>query len=143
MKRKGRKGLFARLRFWLGGLVVLLVAIVVAGYAVVSSYDFEELRSEIERQAQAATGRKLTISGPIDLKVSLTPAITLEGVTFANADWGSRPAMATVKRFELEVALLPLLTGKLVAKRLVLVEPDILLETGPQGEGNWNFEGTT
>lgn len=118
-------------------LVVLVVAVLVAGYAVLATMDFENLRGVIEAEASKATGRDLVLAGPIDLAVSFSPAIALEDVQLANADWGSRPEMATFDRLEVEVALLPLLSGEIAVRRLTLVGPDILLETDPQGRGNW------
>lgn len=49
--------------------------------------------------------------------------------------------MAIVKRIEAEVGLLPLLTGTVEVRRLVLVEPDILLELDEKGVPNWQFSG--
>jgi len=118
-------------------LVVLVVAVLVAGYAVLATMDFENLRGVIEAEARKATGRDLVLAGPIDLAVSFSPAIALEDVQLANADWGSRPEMVTFDRLEVEVALLPLLSGEIAVRRLILVKPDILLETDPQGRGNW------
>ncbi len=47
--------------------------------------------------------------------------------------------MATLQRLEAQVALLPLLQRRLEIDRLVLVRPDILLETDAQGRPNWRF----
>ena len=122
------------------GLVVAAAAVIVAVYAVLANLDFEDLRVLAQDQVRETTGRELVIAGDVDLKISLDPAITMEQVTFANAPWGSREAMMTVKRFELEVRLLPLLSGDIVVKRLVVVQPDILLETNAEGLGNWVFD---
>ncbi len=133
---------FRRLR-WLRRILVatvaLGVALLVAGYAILASLDFEDLRDVLQTAAREATGRELVISGAVDLRISLQPAITLEEVSFANAAWGSRPNMMTVRRLELEAALLPLLSGKIRVKRLVLIEPDILLESDATGRANWLF----
>jgi len=117
----------------------LAAAAAVAVYATLSSLEFEELRGIAETQVLQMTGRELKVAGPIDLQISLSPAIALDDVSFANAPWGSRPAMVTIKRLELEVALWPLLLGDVRIRRLVLVEPDILLETDRNGRGNWLF----
>lgn len=117
----------------------LVAAAAVAVYATLSSLEFEELRGIAESEVRQATGRELKVAGPIDLQISLSPSIALDDVSFANAPWGSRPAMATVKRLELEVSLLPLLLGDVRIRRLVLVEPDVLLETDRDGRGNWLF----
>ena len=82
-----------------GGLVVVLVGVVVSGAAILSSMDFDEYKGLIAEQAKSATGRDLQIAGDLNLEISLNPAIAVDGVTFANADWGSKPAMLTVERF--------------------------------------------
>jgi len=132
-----------KIKWILTGLLALVVAVVVAGVAILSTMDFEDLRGVIEAEAEKATGRKLTIAGDIDLEISFSPAIAVEDVRFANADWGSRPELVSVQRLELEVALLPLFSGDIQVKRLVIVAPDILLETDAQGRGNWEMAGTT
>lgn len=131
-----------KIKWILTGLLALVVAVVVAGVAILSTMDFEEYRGVIEAEAEKATGRKLTIAGAIDLDISLSPAIAIEDVRFANADWGSRPELISVQRFELEVALVPLLSGDIQVKRLVVVAPDILLETDAEGRGNWEMAGS-
>lgn len=130
-----------KLKWFVTGLAALVVAVVVAGYVVLSTMDFEDLRDRIQAEAKAATGRDLKIAGEIDLAVSLTPAIAIEQVSFANAAWGSRPEMVTLDRFEVEVALLPLLSGDVDIRRLVVVRPNILLETDAEGRANWSLEG--
>lgn len=128
-----------KIKWIASSLAALVVAVLVAGYAILATLDFEDLRGVIEAEAEKATGRELVLAGPIDLAISFTPAIALADVRFANADWGSRPQMATLERLEVEVALLPLLSGDIAVRRLVLVKPDILLETDAQGRGNWTL----
>ncbi len=123
----------------LGGIVIGLVALVVAGVAILKSLDFNDYKGVIAEQVKAATGRELAITGSLELDVSLNPALTLEGLSFANAAWGSRPAMVGLERLEAEVELLPLLTGDVRVKRLVLIGLDVLAETDARGRGNWVF----
>ncbi len=135
-KRRGR------LRRLLSVTVALIVAVLVAGYAIVSSLDLQKVAAFAKQEVKGATGRDLLVEGPIELSVSLTPSIDLQDVRFANAPWGSRPEMMTLKRLEIEVELLPLLFGDVVVRRLVAVAPDLLLESDAQGRGNWEFEAT-
>jgi uncharacterized protein involved in outer membrane biogenesis len=121
------------------GVLGLIAAIVVVGVILLSTFDVEDYRDVIQAQAEKATGRELTLAGPMDLSISLTPSITVEQVSFANAPWGTRPEMVTMKRFELQIALIPALSGEIRVQRIVLVKPDILLETNTDGEGNWQI----
>lgn len=99
----------------------------------------EVLRPRLIAAVEQATGRRLTLSGPLRIRLSLVPAVTLEGVALSNAPGGSRAEMLTARRVEVELALLPLLQRRLAFESLTLVEPDLLLEVGPEGTGNWRF----
>lgn len=122
-----------------GGVAVLLVAIVVAGVAILSTLDFNDYKGLVAEQAKKATGRDLVIAGDLNLEISLNPAIAVNGVTFANANWGSRPDMVRIDRFAAEVSLIPLLSGQVVINRLLLEGVDLLAETDKNGLGNWEF----
>lgn len=114
-----------------------IVALAVAGVAMLMALDVSQYRGVIERQAEAATGRALSIAGPMDLSISLQPAVVLEDVSFANAAWGSRQHMVTAERIEAQVDLIPLLSGEIKVTRLVLVRPTVTLEVDKDGRGNW------
>ena len=125
---------------WVLGAILLLVVLPLAGAAVfLATFDPASQKPRIEAAVQAATGRALTLAGPIGLKLALVPTVTLEDVTLANAPGGSRPEMARIRRVEVELALLPLLSRQVEVKRLVLQAPDILLETDAEGRPNWAF----
>lgn len=117
---------------WSIGLLIVII------YIILVSYDFNRLKPRISQAIREATGRELTLGGDVKIGIGLSPSLKVEKVSFQNAPWGSRPEMAKVKRFEIQVALLPLIRGEFDLKRLILIEPDILLETGP--EGKWNFD---
>jgi len=131
-----------RLKWILFLVIALPVAAVVAIYATLAGRDFDELRRIAESEVRDATGRELRVAGPIDISLSLTPAIALEDVRFANAPGGSGEDMARARRLELQVALLPLLSGEIQVKRFVLVDAELLLETDAEGRPNWVFADT-
>jgi uncharacterized protein involved in outer membrane biogenesis len=119
-----------------GVVVVTVVGVVV----VVHTIDLAKYAKLATDEVKAATGRELRIRGKLDLKLLPRLALVAEDVSFANAPWGSRPDMARAKRVEGSVALLPLLRKEVEITRLVLVEPDVLLETDAKGVGNWVFK---
>src|SRR5215471_7868978 len=128
-----------RLKHVLFGLAGLVVVVVGGAVVAIYSVDFNQYRATVADQVKQATGRDLKIAGDLKVGISLTPTLAVDDVTFANASWGSRPAMATVKRFEAEMELLPLISGDIRVKRIVLKGADILLETDAKGLGNWAF----
>ncbi len=122
-----------------GGALALLVAAVLAGFFVLRSMDFNPYRGLIAEQVKMATGRELAIAGKLNLRISLTPSLTVENVRFANAPWGSRKDMIVLARLAAEVRLLPLLGGEVRINRLVLSGLDVLLEVDGQGRANWDM----
>ena len=71
------------------GLVVLIVVVIGGGVGYLSVADFNQYRGLIAEQAKEATGRDLVIAGDLKLNISLTPSISVAGVSFANASWRS------------------------------------------------------
>lgn len=113
-------------------IVALVVIIIIAAF-IGSQFISKSL---IENQLSQATGRKLTIQGDLKPVISLSPSIRAESVSFANASWGSRPELAKVGKFDIQMQLIPLLTGKIIVKKFELDSADILLEK--KGDV-WNF----
>lgn len=91
---------------------VVIVVLLGAAAVILSTLDFNEYKQQIADEAKKATGRDLAIEGDLRLNIfTLNPGLAVAGVRFANAPWGSKPDMATIKRFEVKVSLLPLLSG--------------------------------
>ncbi len=121
----------------LAGLVVVVLTGVII---LISQVDISDYKEQALAQIEKATGRKVSIEGDLNLSISLNPAIVAENIRFANADWGSRPDMASIKRIEVQLSLLPLLRGGIEVQRFILIEPDVLLEKNAQGKGNWELD---
>jgi len=99
---------------WVVGIVsASILPSVVAVYVILSSYNYNGLKPEIIRAVKDDTGRELTLGGDISLKIGFTPALVVKDVSFQNASWGSQPELAKIKRFEIKVRLLPLLSRRI------------------------------
>jgi uncharacterized protein involved in outer membrane biogenesis len=130
------------MRIWTKILIGTLVVVVVllAGAALfISQMDPNDYRGTLGDVVENFTGRRLQVGG--DLRIRLVPGPSLEAndVRFANAPWASQPDMARAERLRAEFAWLPLLKGQVVVRRLVVLEPEVFLETDAQGRGNWEF----
>jgi hypothetical protein len=121
-----------------GGLALVLIVFAIV---LVRSLDLNRYKGLIADRVRAATGRELKIGGNLGIEIGFSPAVVAEDVSFANASWGSRPDMLRVRRLEVQVALVPLIFRDIRIQRLVLVQPDILLETDARGMGNWSLGG--
>jgi AsmA family protein len=122
---------------WILGIVCIAFLLLIGAiYVILLSYDYDSLKPQIRQAVKDATGRDLTIGGDIKLKIRLAPTLVVEDVSFQNAAWGSQPEMAKIKYSELKVRLFPLLSHRIEIVRLVLIEPEILIETDASGRSN-------
>ena len=125
---------------WIAGIgVTLIIALMAAVYVFLDSYDYNKLKPRIVRMVKDATGRDLKLGGEINLAIGLSPSLVVTDVAFANASWGSQPQMIKVEKLEAQVRLLPLLFKDVQLKRIGLAGVAVLLETDPDGQGNWDF----
>ncbi|MEJ0061255.1 MAG: AsmA family protein [Terricaulis sp.] len=122
------------------GGVVLIVVLVLLGagagavYYLVSRLD---MRAEIERAVEQATGRDLTIAGSVG--VSFYPVLGLEAhdASLANVEGGRADALAAMDAIKIGVEIVPLFQRNVVVRQLVLEHPRIALEIDTEGRTNW------
>lgn len=119
--------------------VIILVVLLAGGLYALTLIDLGRFAPQIETAAQEATGRTLKIEGPLHIGFSLVPTVVAETVSFSNVEWGTKPLMLEAGRLELQVALMPLLTGGVDVRRVVIQDANVWLETDRKGRGNWEF----
>ena len=123
----------------IGGLVIFVIAILVGAVAALKSMDINHFKDEIVAEIKVITGRDVKIAGDLSLGISSTPKLRVEGVTFANAPWGSSPQMIVLELLEAQINLLPLISGNIEINYLNMSGLDLLLETSAKGKANWDF----
>ena len=123
----------------LASAAALVTAVVIGAAIAIKTVDLRTVIGPIQARIKAATGRDLAFNGPIDIKVSLEPKIVLSDVTFGNAPGSKTADMVRIKRLDVQVALLPLLSRRFEVVEIVLTDPVIALETDAQGRANWDF----
>lgn len=124
--------------FILGGLVMLVLGGAGLIFFLLSRLD---MRAEVERAVEQATGRDLTIAG--DVGVSFYPVLGLraENASLANVQGGRAPALASIEAIAIGVEIRPLVTSRTVEVReLRLTAPRIALEVDAQGRPNWALQ---
>ncbi len=97
------------------------------------------LRGTVERSASQALGRELTIAGPFDLTLSLTPRVVARDVRLANVASGSEPTMLRAERVTVVLDLVSLWSGPLRVRGLEIENARLILEADGEGRGNWLF----
>jgi len=118
----------------------LVVAIIVAGVAILNSTDLTPFKDKIARQISEQTGRAVSINGDLKLDISLQPKIQVGGLRLENAKWSKNPDMLRVENFSVEADLWPLLSGTIRINRLNLDGVSLWLEQGADNRKNWVFK---
>ena len=129
---------------WIIGIVGGIVVLVIALLLIVPQFiDIQEYKPEIEKQASQATGRPFTIGG--DLRLSLFPwaVIGLSDLHLGNPPGYKEKDILSIKSFDVEVKLLPLISKEVQVKRFVVDGLRLSMEKNKEGRGNWEGIGKT
>ncbi len=126
----------ARSRATLSILSILLILVV--GFVI--WFDWNMIKPYVERQVTEKTGREFIIHGDLDVKLSLNPLVSAEGLSLANAEWGTQQPMLGVGSFQFRISLLDLLSGHVVLPEVSVSQPEILLEKSADGKRNWDLK---
>lgn len=135
-RRTGRRILLAIL------LIVILVP-VAAAVAAFLTFDPNAYKAQIVAAVRQATGREVTLAGPLAVKLAWVPTITAKDVRLANVPGAAAPDMAQIAEIETRIALLPMLHHRLEIRDLVLRHPSVVLERTADGRPNWLFQPAT
>lgn len=126
----------SRRAWWLSAAALLLLLPVAALGITVAVLDPDDYKPQIVAAVQRATGRTLTLGGPLRVSRSLWPTVAVTDVRLANLPGGTRPDMARAERIEAQLSLPALLHRRIEVTKLTLVGPNILFEL-VGGQPNW------
>lgn len=129
-----------RAAVWRWGVIILggVVALTLMGAGLLVYLVHRiDLKPEIERVVENATGRNLTIAG--DVGVSFWPVIGVRAheVSLANVPGGRAPSFITARELDIGVEIRPLFEQRIEVRRLVLQRPAIAFEVDEAGAPNW------
>lgn len=130
-------------RRWPWLLALLLLAGLGGFFALKQAFPPARIAALLGEQVSSATGREFSIRGGISWRVLPHIAVVVEDVRLANLPWGTRPDMVSLRKAALELALLPLLRGRIEVRQISIEGADIWLEVDDQGRGNWAFQAST
>jgi uncharacterized protein involved in outer membrane biogenesis len=125
-----------------GAIVLGVVAAIIVVVAIL--FEWNWLRRPIEWVVERQTGRSFHIAGDLDVDLGRVTTVRADALTFGNASWSKVPTMAATDRAELSVEVFPLVFKRETRiPRIHLTKPQLRLETGPDGAGNWVFGDTS
>jgi uncharacterized protein involved in outer membrane biogenesis len=123
------------------GAAVLLLGL--GAWYAASTVDPVQLTKLLSSSVKTATGRDLKISGPVSLSFFPGISVSAERLSLSNASWASDPEMLTLKRIELDIKTLPLLSKRIEIGNVKLAGLDLLLQKNASGKANWDMSAET
>lgn len=127
-------------RWWLWGLGGLLLALLASPFALRAALQGGAFTASLDAALERATGRAVTL-GPIALRLSLPPQVTVRDVRVANLPGLQAPDFARIDQLAVTLALRALLDGRAEILDLRLVGAELWLERDASGAANWRFGG--
>jgi len=125
--------------FIIGG--VFLVFIIAAVLIIPQFVDVKKYKPTIEQKVSEATGRSFTLGDDMDLSVFPWIGVKLTDLHLGNPAGYKEKDMVAVKRFEVRLKVMPLLSKRIEVKTFVLDSPKIYLEKLKDGSANWQGLG--
>ncbi len=117
---------------------VALVCLFVAGiWYAIDSINPAQLTQLLSSSIKVATGRDLNITGPVRLTIIPAIGVQAENVSLSNASWATNAEMIRLKRVDIGIRLLPLLSKRVEISRINLSGLDAHLQSNAAGQGNW------
>lgn len=120
----------------LGGVIILIA---VGVWYATSTVDPVQLTKLLSSSVKTATGRDLKITGPVSLSFFPGISVSAEGLSLSNASWGSDSEMLTLKRIDLNIKTLPLLSKRIEIGSVQLAGLEVFLQKNGAGKANWDF----
>lgn len=120
---------------WIGGVVVVILAILVVLY---NWTNWNALRGPISRAVENKTGRQFVIEGDLIMHLRWpNTRINTSHIRFANPKWAEAKDMIDVKNVALSLNVPSLLRGAVVIPEARLDEANVSLEKSLDGRKNW------
>ena len=116
------------------GIGIVAALLLLAGVAAALLIDVNRFKPTLERMVTDATGRKLTIDGPLSLRMFPRLGIAVPKSTLSGP--GGDGAFASLSSASVAVAWLPLLTGRVVVDQVNVNGLQAALERRADGRSN-------
>jgi AsmA protein len=124
-------------------LVVPLLILIVGTFFVLMNFNPNRYAPALVSALEQMTGRQVTLSGPVKIKWSLTPAIQASNIAIANPPGFSDQNVLTIGALRAEISLFPLLSHRVDILKLVMISPHLTLERLASGKADWDFSAAS
>jgi len=122
-----------------GTMLAAFLLFVIALWIWIATLDMQEQRTRIETFASKFLARDIRIEGPLSLRASLFPRVSIADVRISNPEWAAHPDFLFVKHMEVEINILALLRKTIVISDIELTGATLYLQRGPDLGATWSF----
>lgn len=124
---------------WLLGAVLTLALLVLLALAFVPA---ERVADFAAAEFRKATGRALTIEGPVRPTLWPVLGVRIGGVAVADADWAGPEPMLEAEALSVAIDTSALTGGAIRITGIEIAEPVLRLTRAADGRANWDLAGT-
>lgn len=134
---------------WTSASLVVLLAVLVL---IIAFFDWNRIKPPLNAKVSEELHRPFAINGNLAVVWQREPDeggwrawvpwphVVAEDLSLGNPDWSKQPQMASLKRVELRISPLALLTQRVTIPRIDLTEPNADLQRLADGRANWTFK---
>ncbi|WP_223483920.1 AsmA family protein [Pseudomonas sp. A-RE-19] len=134
---------------WTFASLIVLLAVLVL---IIAFFDWNRIKPPLNAKVSEELHRPFAINGNLAVVWQREPDeggwrawvpwphVVAEDLSLGNPDWSKQPQMATLKRVELRISPLALLTQRVLIPRIDLTEPNADLQRLADGRANWTFK---
>jgi len=122
-----------------GGLLVVLIAGAI--FLIPRFVDVQQYKPMIEELVQEQTGRSFSMGDDIELSVFPWVGVSLSDLHLGSPKEFENRDMIAVKRFEVRLKVMPLLSRQVEVSTFVVDTPRFFLEKAKSGKANWENIG--
>ena len=124
------------------------LAVVVLGvggfYLLISGLvSSDKARTQMTNILAAWTGRHVSVSERVDLRLFPSPHLTLYDLRIAGPDGDTSQDFLSAEVLDADIRILPLIIGRLGFRTLELSKPRINILRNLAGQENWQFDGSS
>ena len=130
----------------LAGVAVLLGGLLLGAAYALSSIDTHKIVRLVSAQVKAATGRELTIQGPVSVKVFPRLAVVAEQVALSNPAWAADPQLLSARQIAFSLQWMPLFSKRIEIDNVSVDQVQLVLQAAPpvnKVDGNWVLNSPT
>ena len=126
---------------WIVRIVLTLVAVAVVAFGLLLLLPADRIARIATDKFETATGRAMTIGGPVRPTIWPVLGVSTGPVTIANADWSGEGPMLRAESLAIGVDVLALIGGDIRITGVDAQAPQVVLEIHADGRANWDMAG--